>query len=46
MSNLYELEEILIAPCQAFAQIWQVEGYKQLKIRGSIINVLANVNKT
>jgi hypothetical protein len=46
MSNLYELKERLIAPRQTFAQIWQVEGYRQFKIRGSIINVLANVNIT
>jgi hypothetical protein len=46
MSNLYELEERLIVPWQAFAQIWQVEGYGQFKIHGNIINVPANVNRT
>ncbi len=46
ISNLCELEERLIAPRQAFAQIWQVEGYGQFKIHGSVINALANINKT
>jgi hypothetical protein len=44
--DLHELEERLIAPQQAFAQIWQVEGYGQYKIQGSIINVPTNVNIT
>jgi len=44
--DLHELQERLITPQQAFTQIWQVEGYGQYKIPGSIINVLANVNKT
>jgi hypothetical protein len=43
---LHELEERLIVPRQMFAQIWQVEGYDQYNIWGSIINVQANVNKT
>jgi hypothetical protein len=43
---LHELKERLIAPQQAFAQIWQVEGYGQYKIQGSIINVPTNVNMT
>jgi hypothetical protein len=46
MLNLYELKERLIAPWQAFAQIWQVEGYGKLKNHGNIINVPANVNRT
>jgi hypothetical protein len=44
--DFHELEERLIAPQQAFTQIWQVEGYGQYKIRGSIINVPTNVNIT
>jgi len=44
--DLHELEERLIAPQQAFTQIWQVEGYGQYKIRGIIINVPTNVNMT
>jgi hypothetical protein len=44
--DLHELEERLIPPQQAFAQIWQVEGYGQYKIRGNIINVPTNVNIT
>jgi hypothetical protein len=43
---LHELEEKLIAPRQTFTQIWQVERYGQYKIWGSIINVLANENRT
>jgi hypothetical protein len=46
VSNLYEIEERLIAPRQAFAQIWHVEGYGQYKIRGSVCNVPTNVNRT
>ncbi len=46
VSNLYELEERLITPWETFAQIWQVEGYGQLKIHGNIINVVANFNRT
>jgi len=46
VSNLYELEERLIASWQSFAQIWRIEGYGQLKMRGSIINVPTNVNRT
>ncbi len=45
MSNLYELKERLIVPRQTFAQIWQVEGYRQFKNLGSLINVPTNVNR-
>jgi hypothetical protein len=44
--NLYELEERLIASWQSFAQIWQIEGYGQLKMHGNTINVPTNVNRT
>ncbi len=30
----------------AFAQVWQLQGYGQYSIKGSIINVTTNVNFT
>jgi hypothetical protein len=45
ISNLCELEERLIAPRQAFAQIWQVEGYGQFKTQ-SILPCMPNDEAT
>jgi hypothetical protein len=44
--KLNELKEQLILFCLAFVQIWQLQGYGQYSIKGSIINVLTNVNFT
>jgi hypothetical protein len=35
----FELEKRLVVPRQAFAQIYQVQGYGQFKMHGSVINV-------
>jgi hypothetical protein len=42
---LNKLEEYLVAPRMTFAQIYQLNGWGQYGIRGSIVNVLANVDK-
>jgi hypothetical protein len=41
---LNKIEEILIAPCLAFAQIFQLQGYGQYGLHGSIVNVPTNLN--
>jgi hypothetical protein len=46
VKKLYELEEWLVSLCLAFAQIWQLQGYGQYNIKGSIINVPSNINST
>ena len=43
IQKLTQLEERLISPRLAFAQIY---GYGQYKMHGSIINVPTNVNET
>jgi hypothetical protein len=43
---LNELEEGLVSPRLTFAQIWQLQGYGQYNIKGSIINVPSNINFT
>jgi hypothetical protein len=46
VKKLNELKERSISPHLAFAQIWQLQGYGQYNIKGSIINVSINVNFT
>jgi hypothetical protein len=46
VQKLTQLEEHLISPCLAFAQIYKLQGYGQYKMHGSVINVLANVDQT
>lgn len=41
---LNDLEERLVSPHLAFAQMWQLHGYRQYSIRGSIIDVVANID--
>ncbi len=41
-----ELEKQLVPPRQTFAQIWQLQGYRQYNIKRSIINVPSNINST
>ncbi len=38
------MEEHLIAPCLAFAQIFQLKGYGKYIMHGSIVNVPTNLN--
>jgi hypothetical protein len=40
------LEEQLVSPRLTFIQIWQLQGYGQYNIKGSIINVPFNINST
>ncbi len=42
---LNTLEERLIAPQMTFAQIYQLNGWGQYGIQGSIVNVPTNVDK-
>ncbi len=46
VKKLNELEKQLVSPHLAFAQIWQLQGYGQYNIKGSIINVPSNINFT
>jgi hypothetical protein len=46
VQRLTQLEEQLISPCLAFAQIYKIHGYGQYSIHGSIINVPSNINET
>ncbi len=41
---LNKIEECLIAPCLRFAQIFQLQGYGQYELHGSIVNVPTNLN--
>jgi hypothetical protein len=41
---LNKIEECLIAPCLRFAQIFQLQGYGQYGLHGSIVNVPTNLN--
>jgi hypothetical protein len=41
-----ELEKLSVSPCLTFVQIWQLQGYEQYNIIGSIINVPSNINST
>jgi hypothetical protein len=41
---LNNIEKCLITPCLAFAQIFQLQGYKQYKIYGRVVNVQTNLN--
>jgi hypothetical protein len=46
VQQLTELEERLISPRIAFAQIHKLYNFGQFKLHGSIINVLANIDQT
>ncbi len=46
IKKLNELEEQSVSPRLTFAQIWQLQGYGQYNIKGSIINVPFNINST
>ena len=46
MKQLTSLEERLISPPLAFAQIHRLHNYGQYKLHGSIINVPANIDLT
>ncbi len=46
IKKLNELEEQLLSPRLTFAQIWQLQGYGQYNINGSIKNVPSNINPT
>jgi hypothetical protein len=46
VTKLTHLEECLISPWLAFAQIYKLHGYGQYKMKGTIINVLTNINQT
>jgi hypothetical protein len=46
VKKLNELEERLVSPNLTFVQIWQLQGYGQYNIKGSIINVPSNINST
>jgi hypothetical protein len=46
VKKLNELEEQLVSPHLTFAQIWQLQGYGQYNIKGSIINFPSNINST
>jgi hypothetical protein len=41
---LNKIEECLIASCLGFALIFQLQGYVQYGLHGSIVNVPTNVN--
>jgi hypothetical protein len=44
MSSLNKIKEPLVSPRLAFAQIYQLKGYGQYGIRGSIVNVPTNLD--
>jgi hypothetical protein len=44
VSTLHVFEEQLIVPRLAFAQIFQLKGYGQYGLHGSIINVPTNLD--
>jgi hypothetical protein len=46
VQQLTELEERLISPRIAFAQIYKLHNYGQFKLHGSIINIPANIDQT
>jgi hypothetical protein len=46
VQRLTQLEEHLISPRLAFAQIYKIHGYGQYTMHGSIINVPSNINET
>jgi hypothetical protein len=46
VKKLNELEEWLILPPLTFAQIWQLQGYGEYNIQGSVTNVPSNINST
>jgi hypothetical protein len=45
VTKLTHLEEYLISPQLAFAQIYKLHGYGQYKMKGVVINVPSNINK-
>jgi hypothetical protein len=44
VSSLNKIGEPLVSPRLAFAQIYQLKGYGQYGIHGSIVNVLVNLD--
>jgi hypothetical protein len=42
--TLNKIGEHLIAPCFAFAQLFQLQGYEQYGMCGNIVNVPTNFN--
>ncbi len=44
VSILFELLERLVILRQTIAHIYQVQGYGQFKMHGSVINVFSNLN--
>jgi hypothetical protein len=46
VNKLNELKEQLVSLRLTFAKIWQLQGYGQYDIKGSIINVPSNINYT
>ncbi len=45
IQKLTQLEKHFISPRLAFVQIYELQGYKQYKMHGNVINVLANVDQ-
>ncbi len=45
VTKLTHLEEHLIFPQLAFAQLYKLHGYGQYKIKGIVINVPSNINQ-
>ncbi len=45
ITKLTHLKECLIFPWLNFAQIYKLHGYGQYKMKGIVINVLANINQ-
>jgi hypothetical protein len=46
VQQLIELEERLVSPRIAFAQIHKLHNFAQFKLHGSIINVPSNIDQT
>jgi hypothetical protein len=46
VKKLNELKEQLVSPRLTFVKIWQLQGYGQYNIKGSIINVPLNIDST
>lgn len=45
VTALNKLRKRLVAPCMAFVQIYQVNGWRQYNIRNSVRNVPTNIDK-
>jgi hypothetical protein len=46
ITKLTNLEECLISSWLVFAQIYNLHGYGQYKMKGGVINVATNINQT